>query len=172
MNRNKSTIYISHRQADKAIADVLKNAMHSWCNGQIQVFQSSDVRNNASKVGQKLTDTHKKVLSDTNVMLLIYTVADNDWLYCIWECGLATNPSGQEPKIVVLQCASDVPATLQDQMRVVVDEESIKAFIHDFHKDPTFHPGRKEAFASELDEKTIEERSQNFFNQLSGVCFR
>ena len=171
-NARPSTVFISHRHYDKPIADVFRNALRTCGNGQLRVFQSSDARENISRLGQGLTDTQKKALSETDVVVLIYTVTDHDWYNCMWECGLATDPRGQGTKIVVFRGAGDVPASLRDLMRVTLDEHSIKKFIRDFHKDPTFFPGRDEAFDSDVDEKSIIAISHDFFNKLRGVCPR
>lgn len=169
-NKDASTIYIIHRNADKAIGRILKDSLQNWCNGHVKIFQSSDVRGNAPKIGQSLSEAQKRVLSDTDVVFLVYTVADNEWLYCMWESGIATNPSGQSTEILVFQCKNDIPLALQNHIRVTPDQESIRQFTHDFHKYPKLFPNQNKAFTDEIDEKTIEVRSQDLFKGLSGIC--
>ncbi len=168
--KNPSTIYISHRHADKAIADVLRNTIKGWCDGHVRVFQSSDVRKNVPKIGQGLTTTHKKVLSNTDALFLIYTVSDDEWLYCMWESGIATDPGDQGTKIVVFQCASDIPEAIRSHMHVTRDEVSFRRFTHNFHKTPAFCSNHNEAFADKIDQKEIDARSQNLYHELSSVC--
>ena len=170
VNKNCFTIFISHRYADKAIADVLKSAMSNWGNGQLRILQSSDVRGPDSKIGQSLTAAQKKVLPDTDIVILIYTVTDSDWYYCMWESGLATDSQKQGTRMIVFQFSHDKPTALENQMTVTLDDESIKQFVHSFHKDPAFFPGCKQAIASETDENTVENESNDLIKELQGTC--
>lgn len=170
MNDRLSKIYISHRLADKNIADMLRIALQDWGNGQLQIIQSSDIRNSGAKIGMTLTNEQKNAFADNHIVILIYTVSDNDWYYCMWECGLATNTHGQATRIVLFQCANDLSILHLEHMRVSPTEESVKLFIQDFHKNPTFFPGSDEAFTPEMDEETLDTRSRDLFMQLRGVC--
>lgn len=163
-------IFLSHRHDDKKIADSIRNVLQEWGNGQLKICQSSDVKVNGSKIGMELTDAQKNALTDNNIVILIYTIADNDWYYCMWECGLATNTNGQDTRIVLFQCTHDLSSLHLEHMRVSPTEESVKLFIQDFHKNPTFFPGSDEAFIPEIDEETLDTRSRDLFIQLRGVC--
>jgi len=169
MNKELSNIFISHRYADKAIADALKYALKSWGNGQIRVCQSSDVREKDAKIGGNLSGAQRTALSHNNVMILIYTITDNEWFYCMWECGIATNKNGKGTKLIVFKCGSDLPISLREQIPVTNDEESIKKFTNDFHKDTAFFSGRGEALDPEIDDKKIDARSNDLLNRLHGV---
>lgn len=58
------------------------------------------------------------------MVLLIFTVPDEDWSYCIWETGVAFNPRKKdETKIVVLQCGKNIPAPLSDKARVQISKK-------------------------------------------------
>ena len=163
-------IFVSHRHDDKKIADSIRNVLQEWGNGQLKIYQSSDVRVNGSKIGMKLTDAQKNALTDNSIVILIYTVADSDWNYCMWECGLATNTNGQETRIVLFQCGHDLSSLHLEHMRVSPNEESVKLFIQEFHKNPTFFPGFDEAFIPEIDEETLDTRSRDLFVQLRCAC--
>lgn len=163
-------IFISHRHDDKKIADSVKSVLQEWGNGQIKIYQSSDVRVNGYKIGMKLTDEQKIALTDTNIVILIYTVSDDDWYYCMWESGIATNKNGQDTRILVFKCASDLPESLLGEMCVTPDESSIKVFSKDFHKKSNFFPGLYLPFAPDIDEEVLITRSYDMFNKLSGLC--
>jgi hypothetical protein len=52
------------------------------------------------------------------VVLLVYTTEDQDWSYCMWECGVAMKPDAPQTRIVVLQCAAETPNVFEDRVRV------------------------------------------------------
>ena len=71
-------------------------------------------------------------LSEVRLVLLVYTVADADWSYCMWECGVAVDPTqGDTPtRIVVFRATEDVPNVLQDLVSVrTSNEHDIKSFV-------------------------------------------
>ena len=70
------------------------------------------------RFGRGLNDQLRQALWNTEVLILVYTSADQDWSYCMWECGVATQPQSPNTNIIVFQCGSDVPAPFQDVLRV------------------------------------------------------
>ena len=166
MKSNWLTVFISHRPADKGIADILKNVLQTWGSDNLCVYQSADLRENCFDEGRCLTDAQKKILTNTNVLFLIHTINDNDWYFCMYECGLATSMNGNEVKIVVFQFSSSVPASLEDQMRVSCDEKSIQNFVNNLHKDPTFFSKATEAFTPNIDKEILKFRSTDLYKKL------
>ncbi|MGD9159282.1 MAG: hypothetical protein PVG39_12795 [Desulfobacteraceae bacterium] len=169
MGPKNSTIFISHRDSDKTIADIFNKTLRGWCDKQLHVFQSSDIREEGFKIGQELADTQREILSDASIVFLVFTSIDNDWLYCMWECGLATNSNGADSRIIVLQVGKDAPTALEDQIHITIDRDSVRRLVHDFHKEPGFFPGYNQALASELDEEEIEKRSDFLLDKLRNV---
>jgi hypothetical protein len=75
------------------------------------------------------------------VLILIYTSSDEDWSYCMWECGVATHPQSPNTAIIVFQCGTDIPAPFHDVVRVNVRQyDDIKKFTDQFLRDPTYCP--------------------------------
>src|SRR5215472_8598927 len=108
------TLFISHKHADSKIAEVVGNFIEARSSGSVKVHLSSSPDFQGPKYGQNLNAQLRKALWETDVLVLIYTSADQDWQYCMWECGVATHPSSSPSNIVVFQCGSDVPAAFGD----------------------------------------------------------
>src|SRR5689334_4569151 len=100
----KPLLFISHRHVDRSIADVLRKFVKDRSGGRITVFQSSSAQAENPRVGRELQQELKQALWSAGVVLLVYTSPEEDWSYCMWECGVATHPASPETKIVVLQC--------------------------------------------------------------------
>src|SRR3954453_8886931 len=99
-------LFISHRHVDKPIADVLRQFVTERSGGRISVFQSSSAQAEGARVGREVQRELKENLWQAGVIVLIYTSPDEDWSYCMWECGVATHPGSPETKILLLQCGS------------------------------------------------------------------
>lgn len=164
----KRAIFISHRHADKKIAGAIRDTLQEWSTGRISIFQSSDPKL-STRIGEPLSSELKTALDDANVVLLVYTFTDQDWSYCMWECGVATDPKREHTRHVVFQCTSDMPAPFQDRVRVNITEEEIKKFTKQFHTDPQFFPGFDEAFSPDIEEDTLDRMSKTLYERLSKV---
>ncbi len=74
-------------------------------------------------------------------MVLIYTTRDQDWSYCMWECGVAQLPGPSTTKTIVFQCADQFPMVFGDQLRVgLKSEQDIETFVNDLLTDPGYFP--------------------------------
>ena len=87
---------------------------------RVRVFQSSDSGNAADTplVGRPLNQQLANALWNANGVVLVYTTPDQDWGYCMWECGLATDPTSPHTSIFVLQCTECVPSLFEGQVRI------------------------------------------------------
>lgn len=164
------SLFISHKDKDKDIADALRTTVNNWCVGQdVEVYQSSNPKASPVTVGRKIKDDLKRAISDVDVVLLIYTDDKDDWSFCMWECGLATNPRANaadpDANIVVLQCLNSIPAVFEDQLWVPVNEEGIEKLTSDFHNSPDFFSRHDGAFLP-ADKDTIRERSFALLQKL------
>jgi hypothetical protein len=86
-------LFISHRHADQPIADVLRKFVTDRSGGRIAVFQSSSAQADNPRVGRELQQELKEHLWEAGVVVLVYTSPEEDWSYCMWECGVATHPA-------------------------------------------------------------------------------
>jgi len=168
MNVSRPSIFISHRHKDKKIADVFREAMEDWSNGGIKIFQSSHTET-AIRIGDEIDDSIRKAIAESNLVLLIYTFAEDDWTWCMYECGLAQDPESLDTRIVVFQCSDLPPSPLKNLISVRMEIDSINTLADDFHRDPDFFPRCDRAIAPNLDEEQIEQRANELYQNLLKV---
>lgn len=116
--KKKYRLFISHKHADSAIALCLAEFFRVKSLGKIEVHLSSAPNYRGPPIGEPLTDSLKKALSDSDALVLLYTTADKDWSYCMWECGVATDPKTPHTNIYVIQCGDEVPSPFAQDVRV------------------------------------------------------
>lgn len=169
---HQPSIFISHKHADRQIATELRKFLDRWSHKEIPVFQSSAPLAKGPRLGHALTAELKQALWDTGVVFLIYTTEDQDWSYCMWECGVATKPEAPQARIVVLQCAAETPRVFDDQVRVDVrDPDDVLKLVKDYLTDPGFFPGASAAIAPKLspDGPEVREAAADLHKNLSAV---
>lgn len=134
-------LFISHKHADKKIADVIRSFVTSSSGGRVEVFQSSSPWADTPKVGRNLNKQLRETLWRANVVILVYTCEGQDWTYCMWECGVASHPQSPDTKVILFQCTADAPALFAEQVNVNVRIlADIQKFTNEFLTDPTFFP--------------------------------
>lgn len=160
-------IFLSHRFADRAIADVARKHLGMW-GFDNKIFQASAPGQGAA-AGASITDEIKDALHDTKLFMLIFTLPDYDWSYCMWECGLATHPRNLNTRSIVLQCnPHEAPKTFEGQLLIRADEEGIKNFTTQLHRDEGFFPGEP-AYRSDIADTTLNDLSTSFYTELERV---
>ncbi len=106
------------------------------------------------------------------MVLCLFTGHDVDWSYCMWECGLATDPTGASTHVIILQLTDRFPAPFQDRVRVDVRERAnVETFVSGFLTDPDFFPGSGGpltplAPGSEI----VKRQSDQLFESLEPLC--
>ena len=112
-------VFISHRHADKAIAETVADFLHQRSSGAATIFCSSSVDHVTPVAGVSLEQSLKKALASCDVVVLVFTAESEDWSFCMWECGVATDPRDQRPtNVVVFQCGDNAPKPYVDYLRV------------------------------------------------------
>jgi hypothetical protein len=135
-------MFVSHKHADKQIADIISAFISTHSGGRIEVFQSSSPWTNAPKIGRNLNQELRKALWTTRALILVYTTPDSDWNYCMYECGVASHPESTDSKLIVFQCGASVPALFAEQVNVDARNfTDIQKFTNEFLTDPEFLPG-------------------------------
>lgn len=133
METDKPLLFISHKHADRAIANVVRSFVTEQTSGKVDVFQSSDPAAINPGVGHELTAELKGALWRAGAVILIYTTPDQDWGYCMWECGVATNPESPDTKTILFQCSDSSPSLFSGQVLVNAREKaSIETFARQF----------------------------------------
>lgn len=143
---DKPVLFISHRHEDRAIADVLRKFIQARTGGRVSVFQSSSPDAEGPKQGKNVNQELRRALWHASVLILIYTTRDQDWSYCMWECGVAQLPEPSDTKTVVFQSGDQFPEVFADQLRVGLrDEQAIEKFVSDLLTDADYFPKRGRA---------------------------
>jgi TIR domain len=167
----KPAIFISHKHADRAIADALRNWISDVSLGGVTTYQST-FPDNAPRVGAPLNDELRRQLHDSQAVVCLFTSPDEDWAYCMWECGVATDPMTEGTRIIVFQFSDAYPPPFQDRVRVDVREKTdIQKFVRSFLTDPDFFPGQGHALAPDLPPAApqVETKAEDLYNRLTEV---
>lgn len=142
----KPLLFISHKHADSKIADVIRLFVTTYSGGRIEVFQSSSSWADAPKVGRNLNKQLRESLWKASVVILVYTSPEQDWNYCMWECGVASHPHNPDTKIILFQCTGSSPALFADQVNVNVRNlVDVQKFTDEFLTAQDFFPELGEA---------------------------
>ena len=165
------SLFISHKHVDHKIANVLGEFAKERSLGRVKVHLSSDPNFEGPKIGKSLTDQLKQALRNTNTVVLLYTSADQDWSYCMWECGVALDPETEDTNILVLQCGNDVPGPFADQVRINARRrDDILRFVQMFLTEPDFFPGFDEPVATfQAIDPQITKAADELFSNLQAV---
>jgi hypothetical protein len=165
-------VFISHKHSDAKIAETVADFVKERTLNKVGIYDSSSSKFEGPRVGKNLNDELKKALAKTDIVLLIYTNDDEDWQYCMWECGIAIDPWDQHPtRVVVLQCGSNAPKPLADTTRVDVrNKEEVIGFTKQFLTDETFFPlvgGKISDF--HVEDPVLEKFGQELYDDLAAV---
>jgi hypothetical protein len=167
----KPLIFISHKHVDRAIANVIRGFVTEQTGSRVSVFQSSDPTAKAPRVGLTLNAELRKNLWEAGAVFLVYTSPDQDWGYCMWECGVATLPNSPDTKIVVFQCADAAPDLFAGQVLINArDRTSIAGFVTQFMTDAEFLPRTPEALTGYNEAAPeVQRAATRFFDDLNAV---
>jgi len=164
------TLFISHKHSDNKIAQVLAAFCEEKSGGRVKVHLSSNPDFKGPKIGKGLNAQLRHALWETDVLILIYTSSDQDWSYCMWECGVANDSQSPETNIIVFQCGSEYPALFNDVVRVNVRNlDDIKRFMNQFLRDADFFPSIKGAIAPNLRDTFVESAAKQLYDNIASV---
>jgi TIR domain len=160
-------IFISHRFADKPIADVINRNLARW--GFDDIYQAGGP-GSGPRVGDSLTDDLRDALENVDLVILVYTFTDEDWSWCMWECGVATHPrQADATRVVVFRCSRyDSPRQFAQQVNVDVDPDGIHNFTKQLHRNDDFFKGRP-AHRPKISDENLAGLSKAFYEELRPV---
>ncbi|MEQ1912637.1 MAG: hypothetical protein ABMA15_27715 [Vicinamibacterales bacterium] len=162
-------IFLSHKHSDARIAVELAKFLRQKSGGRVQVHLSSDSRFSGPKFGKNLNAELRTALWDTDAFVLLYTTGDQDWSYCMWECGMATDPQSPDTAVIVFQCGTDVPGPLMDTVRVNARKyDDILKFTQALFLE-TFFTQQTEPLCPGWKESDCEEPARELFEVLQRV---
>jgi hypothetical protein len=163
-------VFISHKHADKAIAEVVAKFLHANAIQPIRVFLSSSSTYEGPSIGRKIDAELRKALWATDVLILIYTSEDQDWSWCMWECGAATAPDTPNTNMIVFQCGPEAPKIFAGTKVVDVRKlEDVKSFTKQYFTDPTFYPSLHVAMAGHFGLNITDQKATELYESLKNV---
>jgi hypothetical protein len=159
-------LFISHKHADGAIAKVVADFINGRTLGAVRIHLSSDPGFEGPRIGRDLTEELRRALWRTDALLLLYTTADQDWSWCMFECGVATRPDAPSSSVYVLQCGATPPVIYKDTVVVNARErDGLKRFVNALLRDPDFFPRRRQAVSPNVTEAMCD----GFAAELEGL---
>ena len=166
-------LFISHKHTDHAIARVIADFIVDQSRGEVDVHLSSDAAFDGPRFGPNLNAQLRQTLWKTDALILVYTSGeDQDWSYCMWECGAAAHPESPDTTLIVFQCWRDVPKPFADDLRVNARSlTDLEGFTKQLLTDPRFFPRLGKALAPQVRPDTIEKEAKKLWETLtlSGV---
>ena len=164
--QNKTTIFVSHRLEDGEIAEMIGDALKDLSQ-DVELFVAQNSQHRNAEFGKNLSDDVARILDETELVLLIYTNEDQDWSWCMWETGVATNPRNPEgTRIVPISMTGAVPRVFEGKLVVQANsQESIRSFFKQFCTDPNFFPGHNGPLTTRPDD-WIEGKADALFEKI------
>jgi hypothetical protein len=142
---SKPLLFISHKHSDKPIADAIRSFISVYSGGRVDVFQSSSAQGKTTESGGNVKRQLRQTLTRASVVILVYTAANENWNYCMWECGVADHPrtpDGLDTRTILFQCTAETPALFLETVNVHVrDLVHIQKFTNEFLTNSDFFPG-------------------------------
>src|SRR4051812_22014114 len=109
MGDRKPRLFISHKHADREIAATIAQFIQEKTSYKVQIHLSLEPKYDGPRIGRNLNEQLRTALWQTDALILVYTTEDQDWSYCMYECGLATDPASPTSSVYVLQAGEDGP---------------------------------------------------------------
>ena len=161
-------IFISHKHSDKAIAETIAKFLETEAVQQIKIFLSSSPGFEGVRFGRQISGDLRTALANADVFLLLYTSADEDWSWCMWEWGVANHPASAKTTMVVLQCGQEAPKIDAGNRRVNVRQsEEVQTFVKQYFTSREFFPSLdREAFAGHFSAATVAAKADALYNAL------
>ena len=164
--KERPLVFISHKHSDSEIAKLVAQFIRNRSLGNVDVYLSSDWTFEGPPLGGELSTELKKALWNTDALILVYTSSDNNWEFCMWECGTATRADSPDTRVVVFQCGPDAPAPFASGLRIDVRKlDNIRRFTKEFLTEPNFFPGRA-AVAPNAGMSALEEAAQELYDKI------
>jgi hypothetical protein len=90
------------------------------------------------------------------------------FIYCMWECGVATHPQSPNTTLIVFQCGTDIPTPFHDVLRVNArNPDELKRFTDQLLRDSALFPSAAGAIAPGLRDTHVESLARELHTQLA-----
>jgi hypothetical protein len=165
-------IYIAHPHRYSDIANEFGRTIVDWSSGAITVYQTSEIgATYAPAIGEVIPPELYQQLKKSNLVLLIYVDAESA-NYSMWEAGVALSREKEgtaNTRLVIFLCKNEIPSVFQDDLLVLMTEESIRKFTIDFHRSPDFFPSLGRPFFPNARDDLIDHRSSQLYRGLTAT---
>ena len=101
-----TSIFISHKHDDFEIARALASWLQVATRNGVEVFRSSDGFRDGPALGRSLTEEIRNKAHEAAAMFVLYTDAEQDWEWVMFEIGIGLDPSTPETRVVLIQCGA------------------------------------------------------------------
>jgi hypothetical protein len=135
----KLDIFLSHKCEDAVAAATIQKHLQLYGNGEIRIFLSEDL-----KPGTKWRNELIGSLANADCVLLLYTGSQQDWSWCLYECGFFDGQHfGKRTKpLIVLHHADTTPSSALSEFEWVSisadDRRDLTKFLKTILAEP-FH---------------------------------
>jgi TIR domain len=133
-------IFISHRQEDRAVAELFKGTLENLAENAIKCWVCEDTPGAA--------DWYKWIgakLQTSQLLVFLHTTVDHDWTWCALEIGQfqgAKQAQKIEPSIVWFSLEDlDIPPILANFQKYGTSPEDIRKFLRELFTEGTFSQG-------------------------------
>lgn len=162
----KPLIFISHKHSDENIATAVAEVLKARTLNGVRIFQSSNWKQEGPRFGPGLGNQLTQALWESDALILIYTSEDQNWQYCTYEYGVATQPNSPA-RTIVFQCGRDVPAPFAADLRVDVhNPDNIKRFTKQLLADRNFFPRRGKPLFDDADNEVVEQVAEELYSRI------
>jgi hypothetical protein len=169
-SNDRPLLFLSHKHADRKVAEAVKDLIVDSTANAVRVFMSSDPGSEGPGIGRSLSSELKRALHEATAVVLVYTVAEHDWTYCMWECGLAIDPGDDVNHVYVLQCGDDVPQNFADTVRVKVSEQDdVEKFTRALLTQKEFFPGYGPITSHAPESERVSKWAKRFYDDMAEV---
>jgi hypothetical protein len=168
--QRKPLLFVSHKHSDSEIANVIHEFVRDRSGNRVRVFQSSSAWADGPRFGRPLKPQLAEALWDASMVILVYTTPDHDWSYCMWECGVATDPQSPDTRPIVFQCGRDYPQLFAGEVRVNVRTFlDVQRFVNQLMTTPNFFPGYEPITDFHANSQGVQQAAQTFYDSLQRV---
>ena len=172
-------IFISHKMpTDTPLAEAIGKNLALYSGNQVKVTHAGQFR-----YGEQWRQRIEQELDEADWLILLYTDPDEDWGFCLYECGyfrhIMENDKGNTKRLITFcRRQGQINDALEEFNALVVDEKSVYTLLEDIYlKDPWKAKANLEhGLLTDTAKKTVStfmgsERVEKIFDVAPSVIF-
>lgn len=155
-------IFISHKMpTDTTLAEAIGSKLALYGGNQVKVTHAGQFR-----YGEEWRKKIQEELNKTNWLIFLYTNQDEDWGFCLFECGYFRHiMESDESNRLITFCrkTEDISDALKEFNAMVISEESVTKLLKDIYRNPPW------IISPKLDDNTIRDTARDIVNLFMGT---